>query len=161
MNEDNEQNITQDSNPVPPPPGLRKLLYKGKKAGKKVLKGAGNTLRLGFRNVWLALPSKGKIIAIIILIFVILCACAIVVLADYAVDTSNNGISSYISSLGQSSASSQFYDRTGSLLLLKDAEIKEIYIRSSYPYLDVLDLRIFCRNRQCFGRKKYEYCRRD
>lgn len=38
MNEDNELNMSENNNPVPPPPGLRNLLYKGKKARTKCTK---------------------------------------------------------------------------------------------------------------------------
>ena len=103
MNEDNEQNLTPDNGRIQPPPGLRKLFYKGKNAGKKVIKGAGSTLRMGFRNIWQAMTIKGKIIFIMIVIFVILCACAVVALSNYSVDISNNNINSYISSLPNSS----------------------------------------------------------
>ena len=136
MNEDNEQNLTPDNGRIQPPPGLRKLFYKGKNAGKKVIKGAGSTLRMGFRNIWQAMTIKGKIIFIMIVIFVILCACAVVALSNYSVDISNNNINSYISSLPNSSPSSQFYNRTGSLLLMKYDDIKAI----ASEYLDEIEI---------------------
>lgn len=84
--------------------------------------------------MWRALPVSPitKIIVSLIIIGVIICACTIVVLAEYYTDLSNDTISGYVSSISGSSSGSgnssgaKMYKETGSLLLMKDSDIKEI-----------------------------------
>ena len=123
-----EQDIdTQDdsqSSSQPP----RSFGGKVRKKGKEVAKKATDTFGQAIRNLWNKLPLKVRIIIAGIISAVIIVAILLLVILEFSIQASAATINDYMLSEDIANTDAgKFYQRTGSLLLMTDEQMKTIY----------------------------------